>query len=136
MTNGMIEPSGLPSQSDEGWWKKVIGSLQEDPGMWSSVLGRGAQAFTATHPQSWQYNIGGLGAEIGQAHKMAMTAEASKRSRDDLNRAIMKALGIDLPIPGEEVPKAEEKSRLNYDQLWGGREPQTLLDMFLGPRRE
>lgn len=135
MTNGMVEPPGLPTERDEGWWKRAVGSLQEDPAMWGSILGRGAQAFTARDPQSWQYQLGGLGAEIGQAHKMAMTAEAGRKRRDEFRNMILKSLGLDVPMPGEEVPKEEERSRLDYDRLWGGREPQTLLDMFLGPRR-
>jgi len=134
--NGFDTTQGLPSQRNEGWWGKAIGALQEDPGMWSSILGRGAQVFSARDPQSWQYQLGGLGAEIGQAHKMALTAEAGRKRRDDFRNTILKALGLDVSLPGEDVPKAEEKSRLDYNRLWGGREPQTLLDMFLGPRRE
>jgi len=131
MTNGMVEPSGLPSQTGEAWWKRAIGSLQEDPAMWGSILGRGAQVFSARDPQSWQYQLGGLGAEIGQAHKMAMTAEADKKRRDELNRAILRAFGVDLPVSGEEEAKPGGDSLMSLGGM-GGMDDRSLIEMFLG----
>ena len=130
MTNGMIEPPGLPSQTDDSWWQRAIGSLKEDPAMWGSILGRGAQAFTAGDPQSWQYQLGGLGAEVGQAHKMALTAEADKKRRDEFNKMLMKAFGLDVPTTEEEVePKTEPLMSLGG---MGGMDNRSLIEMFLG----
>jgi len=131
MTNGMIEPAGLPTQNDEKWWQKAIGGLQEDPSQWASILGRGAQAFSARDPQSWQHQLGGTAAQIGQAQKMGMTAEADKKRRDEFRNMLLKAMGLDVPTPGEEAvaPPSEPSSGLGG---LGGMNDQDLMQMFLG----
>ena len=138
MTNGFDTTQGLPSQRDAGWWSKVKSALEGSPiypkkgkadyGMWGSILGRGAQAISARDPKSWQYQMGGLGAEIGQAHKMALTAEAEKKRKEEFRKMIIKALGLNVPVPGE----VEEEPKVGSGSGLGSMEEQDLIEMFLG----
>ena len=78
---------------------------ETDWNMWSSILGRGAQAFTAGDPTSWQHQLGGLGAQLGQAGKMAMTQEAERKRKEAFRSSLLKALGLDVSMPGSAPPK-------------------------------
>ena len=136
MVNSFDTTQGLPSQRDASWWSKVIQAMQGNPmtpedtdyGMWGSILGRGAQAISAQDPKSWQHQLGGLGAEIGQAHKMAQIQEADKKRRDEFRSMLLKALGISIPPP-EEVEEEPEKESL---MSLGGMDSKSLIEMYLG----
>lgn len=98
---GVSDPS---AQQGEGWWSRAIGGLGDivappkgtDYGMLGSVLGRGAQAFSARDPQSWQHQLGGLGAEIGRAHKMGIVQEQEKKRKEMFRQQLLKAFGLDI----------------------------------------
>jgi len=58
----------------------------------SMMLGRGAQAFSAEEPQSWQHQLGGLGAGLGESRKYAEAATkagAERKANWDWLRSIM-----------------------------------------------
>ena len=89
---------------EQGWWDRAIGTLQENPmlskdtdyGMLGSVLGRSGQAFSAKDPTSWQHQLGGLGAQIGQAHKMSLIQEEERKRKEMFNKMLLKAFGLDV----------------------------------------
>ena len=105
--------SGGVAQAQEG----QVAPGKTDWNMWSSILGRGAQAMTAGDPQSWQHQLGGLGAQLGQAGKMSMIQEAEKKRKEAFNNMLLKAFGLNInqgetkfgtPTPTSTQPKAED----------------------------
>ena len=50
------------------------------------VLGGGAQAVMAKDPTSWQYQLGGLGAQLGQSNIAAKAAERQATERQNISR--------------------------------------------------
>ena len=128
-------------QGGADWWNRatnaVGGSSTPSKGMdynmWGSILGRGAQAFSAQDPTSWQHQLGGLGAQIGQSRKMALAAEAEKKRRSALNSAVLKAFGIDVPALGEGA-EPKKKSQLDFEGAREDREISDLMSMsYLNP---
>lgn len=91
-------------------WKDVIRSLQSggiaqtqrgevapgetDWNLISSILGRSAQAVMGPHQETPQARVGGLGAEMGQAGKMAMAATKERDAWSDLVRAALSGEGL------------------------------------------
>uniref|UniRef100_A0A6M3JCA3 Uncharacterized protein n=1 Tax=viral metagenome TaxID=1070528 RepID=A0A6M3JCA3_9ZZZZ len=74
----------------------------QDANLMSTILGQGAQAVTAGDPTSWQHQIGGLGAGMGQGNKMAMAMKKARGMENDRWKQLM-AL-----ISGGPTPKDKE----------------------------
>jgi len=103
----------------------------------SMMLGRAGQAFSAEEPQSWQHQLGGLGAQLGESRKFAKAATKAREGRKTNWDWLRDALG-GVPTPqGSEgftsmkVGRAAEgklpeitlgltPSRDIYDELFGG----------------
>ena len=88
---GGYEKGGM-AQSQRG----QVAPGETDWNKWSSVLGQGAQAFTAGDPTSWQHQLGKLGASLGQAGKMGMIQEEERKRKNEFRMQLMKLLGLDV----------------------------------------
>ena len=140
MANGFNTTQEVPSQRDEGWWSKVSSALQENPmlskdtdyGMLGSVLGRGSQVFSAKDPTSWQHQLGGLGAQIGQAHKLSLIQEKERKRKDIFSKMLLKALGLDASMLGGTEEVSEEGAEEDIFGIGKLNKPSALLDMGMG----
>jgi len=54
----------------------------------SSMLGRGAQAFSAQDPTSWQHQVGGLGAGLAESSLKGKAATKAAGEKSDLMTAL------------------------------------------------
>lgn len=105
--------------------------------MLSILLGQGAQAFTAGEPTSWQYQLGGTAAGLGQSAKLAQIAKqqrAERREQWDWLKDILSGGATPQGIPGltsfKVSPKGEmtlgvTPERETWDNVFG-LEPLTL----------
>ena len=107
------------------------------------MLGRGAQAFSAEEPQSWQHQLGGVAAGFGESRKFAGAATKARREERGLTQQLIEMMkgGVSPQgIPGLTSMKISPKGEMMlgitpergaYDDLFG-MEPLTLSGMDVG----
>uniref|UniRef100_A0A6M3IZA5 Uncharacterized protein n=1 Tax=viral metagenome TaxID=1070528 RepID=A0A6M3IZA5_9ZZZZ len=92
--------SGAPQKAQQMQSGAPLEEGETDWNMWTSIFGRAAQALSAQDPNSWQYQFGKLGSELGRTGKMAQVEERGKKERDLLTKALYKAFGINVEDQG------------------------------------
>ena len=84
-------------------------SWLKDPQHWQIILGTLAKAAAGEHQQSWQAQLGGTMAQMGQAQKMAQAEEARQVESKGRWEQLMRLLGGETvtPATGEgAIPQA------------------------------
>lgn len=84
-------------------------SAWKDPQHWQILLGTLGKAIAGPHQQSWQAQLGGTMAQMGQAQKMAQAEEARGAESRGRWEQLMKLLGGETTTPaiGEgAIPQA------------------------------
>ena len=119
------------------------GAKPFDWNLLAMMLGRGAQAFSAEEPASWQHQLGGAAAGFGESRKYAEAATKAKAEERNLTQQLIDIMrgGVSPQgIPGLTSMKVSPKGEMvlgitpergAYDDLFG-MEPLTLSGMDVG----
>ena len=116
--NGFNVSGMLPSQQGVS----TPGSTTPEGGTnWdliSTLLGQGAQAFSAQDPTSWQHQLGGAAEQFGQSKIYGKAMTKADKERSDLTEAIKMLAGGGIAMtpkgmPGPTSMKVDSKGEMS-----------------------
>ena len=111
-------------------------SWLKDPQHWQIILGTLAKAIAGEHQQSWQAQLGGTMAQMGQAQKMAQAEEARRAESKTRWEQLFGKLSGGEAAATAAAGKGMTPAREEYYMGALTQEPETIAGAGLPPGEE